>query len=58
MGLPKNLLEKLACPQCKGRLGYRMSENRLDCPACRLSYPVVDGVPVLLVDEAASLGKG
>ncbi len=58
MGLPKNLLEKLACPKCKGSLDYRESENRLECTACRLSYPVVDGVPVLLVDEAKSLGKG
>ncbi len=58
MGLPKNLLEKLACPQCKGSLVYREGENRLECAACKLSYPVVDGVPVLLVDEAKSLGKG
>lgn len=58
MGLPKNLLEKLACPKCKGKLTYRESDNRLDCPACGLSFPVVDGVPVLLVDEAARLGKG
>lgn len=55
MGLPKMLLEKLACPQCKGQLGYREREGKLDCAACKLSYRVVDGIPVLLIDEAERL---
>lgn len=55
MGLPKKLLEKLACPQCKGSLNHREREERLDCQACKLSYSVVDGIPVLLIDEAERL---
>ena len=50
MGLPKKLLEKLACPNCKGMLEYRERDERLDCRSCKLSYSVVDGIPVLLVD--------
>lgn len=55
MGLPEKLLSKLACPNCKGSLTYRESDQRLDCPRCKLGYPIVEGVPVLLVDEAKAL---
>jgi uncharacterized protein YbaR (Trm112 family) len=55
MGLPKKLLEKLACPQCKGPLDPREREERLECLGCKLSYSVVDGIPVLLIDEAKRL---
>lgn len=47
------LLEILACPKCKGSLSP--AEASLDCPACRLSYPVVDGIPVMLIEEAKPL---
>jgi uncharacterized protein len=55
MKLSVKLIDKLACPRCKGRLDYQESQDRLDCPACRLSYAVQDGIPVLLIDEAKSL---
>ncbi len=55
MELPERLLAKLACPQCKGELVYAMTENALDCPRCGLRYPVTDGIPVLLIDEAKRL---
>jgi uncharacterized protein YbaR (Trm112 family) len=44
------LLELLACPRCKGPL--ERAGDELACPACRLAYPVRDGLPVLLEDEA------
>ena len=47
------LLEILACPKCKGAL--RQAEAALECPACKLSYPIVDGIPVMLVEEARPL---
>jgi hypothetical protein len=53
MALTQDLLEILACPQCKGDLEYREGESRLLCPTCRLSYAVRDGIPVMLVDQAS-----
>jgi len=55
MSLSEELLEKLACPKCKGSLDYREDDNRLDCPDCKLSYRIEDDIPVLLIDEAESL---
>ncbi len=51
------LLELLACPACKKPLVYRSAgPEALDCPACRKRYPVSDGIPVLLIEEALPLG--
>ena len=52
MTLSKDLLELLACPKCKGGIEYRPDESRIVCPNCRLSYPVRDGIPIMLIDEA------
>jgi uncharacterized protein YbaR (Trm112 family) len=49
------LLEILVCPVCKGRLVYRKAEQELICKADRLAYPVRDGIPVMLEDEAREL---
>ncbi|MCC6319589.1 MAG: Trm112 family protein [Gemmatimonadaceae bacterium] len=46
------LLEILACPRCKAKLEYREAESELRCGACRLAYPVRDGLPIMLTDEA------
>ena len=55
MSLPSDLLEILACPQCKGPVHYEEPQERLVCPACRLAYPFRDGIPVMLIDEAVPL---
>ena len=55
MTISPQLLAILVCPRCKGTLTYRESEQVLDCPACKLRYPVRDGIPVMLVDEATAL---
>jgi len=55
MPLPEKLLEKLVCPQCKGKLDYDQAAATLTCPACKLAYPITDDIPVLLVDEAKKL---
>lgn len=55
MSLNKDLLEILACPQCKGDLEYRDSENKLICHACKLVYRVEDDIPIMLIDEAQPL---
>jgi tetraacyldisaccharide 4'-kinase len=49
------LLDVLACPHCKGPLRYRKQENELVCAADRLAFPVVDGIPVMLEEEARHL---
>ncbi len=55
MALPQDLLDILACPQCKGELEYREAENALLCHACRLRYRVENDIPVMLIDEATPL---
>lgn len=53
--LPRELMEILACPKCKGPLQEQISPSALVCPACALRYPVRDGIPVMLIDEAERL---
>ncbi|MDF1543738.1 MAG: Trm112 family protein [bacterium] len=55
MALSQKLLEKLVCPQCKGKLEYVESAAKINCGSCKLSFRVVDDIPVLLVDEAEKL---
>jgi uncharacterized protein YbaR (Trm112 family) len=54
MEMDKELLEILACPKCKGELRLTADGSELRCGACRLSYRVDDGIPILLIDEATS----
>ncbi|WP_374404165.1 Trm112 family protein [Niveibacterium sp.] len=49
------LLEILVCPLCKGPLEFRKAANELVCKPCRVAYPVRDGIPVMLEDEARAL---
>jgi uncharacterized protein YbaR (Trm112 family) len=49
------LLEILVCPLCKGPLVYRKAEKELICKADRLAYPIRDGIPVMLEEEAREL---
>ena len=44
------LLEILACPKCHSRLEPR-EPDKLRCPMCKVLYPIVDGIPVLLIEE-------
>lgn len=49
------LLDILACPLCKGPLIYKKDRMELICKADRLAYPIRDGIPVMLEDEARKL---
>ncbi len=53
--MDKKLLDLLACPVCKGTLRYRKDPEELICRGDRLAYPVRDGIPVMLVEEAREL---
>jgi uncharacterized protein YbaR (Trm112 family) len=50
------LLEILVCPVCKGPLLWRKDAHELICKADRLAFPVKDDIPVMLEDEARTLG--
>ncbi len=52
------LLEILVCPVCKGPLLVRREASDLVCKPCRLAFPVRDGIPVMLVDDAQALPAG
>ena len=45
-----SLLAAFVCPKCKGVLA--IGADAVRCDACRLVYPVVGGIPVLLIEEA------
>ena len=51
----RELLELLACPVCLGELRYEPESERLVCPACRLAFPIRDGIPDLLREDALPL---
>lgn len=50
------LLEVLVCPQSRKPLRYDKERQELVSDSARLAYPVRDGVPILLIDEARELG--
>jgi len=49
------LLEIIACPVCNGKLYYSQDKQELICKVDSLAYPVREGIPVLLENEARSL---
>lgn len=53
--MDKKLLEILACPICKSSLVYAQAEQELICKADKLAFPIRDGIPVMLEDEARQL---
>jgi uncharacterized protein YbaR (Trm112 family) len=50
--IDKELLDILACPKCKQPV--KLAGEKLICqnPQCGLRYPIRDGIPVMLIDEA------
>ncbi|MCB1256550.1 MAG: Trm112 family protein [Microthrixaceae bacterium] len=53
--LDQRLLEILACPQDKGPLLYFKDESMLFNPRLGRIYPIRDGIPVMLIDEATDV---
>ena len=48
-----NLLTILVCPLCKGKL--EKVKEELVCNKCKLAYPIDDGIPVMLIDNARKI---
>ncbi|MBI4879790.1 MAG: Trm112 family protein [Planctomycetes bacterium] len=51
------LLDILACPESKAPLIYFEAEGFFFCPTSRLKFPIVDGIPYMLVEEAERLDE-
>jgi uncharacterized protein len=45
------LLEILVCPKCRTKVELK-APDRLRCPQCKVLYPIVDSIPVMLVEES------
>ena len=52
------LLEILVCPVSRGPLAYDREKGELISKSARLAYPIRDGVPIMLPEEARELGEG
>lgn len=53
--LSKELLDILACPQCKGELTLTPAGDGLICAPCKLLYEIRDDIPIMLIDEAKKI---
>ena len=53
--MSERLTDILACPVCKGPLIWQREAQEYVCRADRLAYPLRDGIPVMLPDEARRL---
>ncbi len=54
-GVDPKLLEILVCPLTKSALTYDRDKNELVSEQAKLAYPVRDGIPIMLVEEARQL---
>jgi len=53
--ISKELLNILVCPECQVELDliqYQPEKNGLKCQQCQRVYPIEDGIPIMLVDQA------
>lgn len=48
--ISQDLLEILACPKCHTKVELK-EPDQLRCPNCKVLYPIVDGIPVMLIEE-------
>jgi len=55
MAISKELLDILACPQCKGDIYLTEREDGLICDQCKLLYEIKEDIPIMLIDEAKKL---
>ena len=55
MSLAPQLKNLLVCPLCKGKVEIREDDQEIWCRADGLAFPIRDGIPVMLADEARTL---
>ena len=56
--IDRRLLEVLVCPLTRGPLVYNRANQELISRQAQKAYPVRDGVPIMLADEARDLSEG
>ena len=54
-GFDRRMLEALVCPQTRAPLTYDAERQELISKAAHLAYPIRDGIPIMLADEARKL---
>ena len=55
--ISQELLDILACPQCKGPVHLNDAHDGLVCENCRLQYEIREDIPIMLIDEAMKLDE-
>ena len=55
MAISQELLDILACPQCKGDVSLTEAKDALVCRTCKLRYAIKDDIPIMLIDEATRI---
>jgi uncharacterized protein YbaR (Trm112 family) len=50
--MDKKLLDILVCPICKSELDLQSRNSELACKPCKLAFPIKDGIPIMLEEEA------
>ena len=53
----KTLLRQLVCPYTGASLVWRPEENELWCAASKLAYPVEEGIPIMIIEQARTLSE-
>ena len=54
-GIDRRMLEALTCPLTQGRLDYDAERGELVSRSAHLAYPIRNGIPIMLPDEAREL---
>ena len=52
----RRMLEALVCPMTQGPLTYEQETQELVSKSAKLAFPIRDGIPIMLLDEARGLG--
>jgi uncharacterized protein YbaR (Trm112 family) len=55
MTINQELLDILACPQCKGEVKLNEQGDGLICQSCKLMYEIKDDIPIMLIEKAKKL---
>lgn len=50
-----NIFDILACPNCKGNVSYQKQKQEVICHPCALAFPIRDGIPVMLTEQARNI---
>ena len=53
--MDKKQIEMMVCPECNSKLEYDNSSQELICESCKIAFPVKDGIPVMLIEQARKL---